>query len=157
MIDIQTARPGDGEALWQTTRALAESHGHLADFKATPADFEQALFGPSPVIGALIARWDGALAGTAIWQRSFSSFRGKETMYLEDLSVLPAFRRKGIGRALLAEVARVAVARGVPGIAWLMMDWNEGARQLYAASGAELEPGYTFCRLHGDALRMMAR
>lgn len=157
MIGITLARPGDGEALWQTTRALAESHDHLADFKATPADFEQALFGPSPVIGALVARWDGALAGTAIWQRSFSSFRGKETMYLEDLSVLPAFRRRGIGRALLAEVARVAVARGVPGVAWLMMDWNDGARQLYAAAGAEIEPGYNFCRLHGDALKALAQ
>ncbi|MBL8790937.1 MAG: GNAT family N-acetyltransferase [Rhizobiales bacterium] len=156
MIAIRLARPGDGQALWQTTRALAESHDHLDAFVATPVDFEQALFSPSPLIGALVATWNGELAGTAIWQRSFSSFRGKETMYLEDLSVLPPFRKRGIGRALLREVAKVAVSRNIPGVAWLVMDWNDKARGLYEKIGAEIEPGHCFCRLHGDALKALA-
>lgn len=156
MIDIRRARPGDGKALWQTTRALAESHDHLDAFVATPEDFEVALFSPSPLIGALVATWNGELAGTAIWQRSFSSFRGRETMYLEDLSVLPAFRKQGIGKALLREVAKVAVAGNVAGIAWLVMDWNDKARGLYEKIGAEIEPGHSFCRLHGEALKALA-
>ncbi len=137
-------------------RELAASHDHLDAFVATPEDFERALFSPTPLIGALVATWDGELAGTAIWQRSFSSFRGKETMYLEDLSVLPAFRARGIGKALLREVARVAVARNIPGIAWLVMDWNEKALALYQKAGAEIVPGQSFCRLHGDALKAFA-
>lgn len=156
MIAIRLAQPGDGKALWQTTRELAASHDHLDAFVATPEDFECALFSPTPLIGALVATWTGELAGTAIWQRSFSSFRGKETMYLEDLSVLPAFRARGIGRALLREVARVAVARNIPGVAWLVMDWNDKAKGLYEKIGAEIEPGHSFCRLHGDALKAFA-
>jgi len=103
-----------------------------------------------------VATWNGELAGTAIWQRSFSSFRGRETMYLEDLSVLPAFRKQGIGKALLREVAKVAVAGNVAGIAWLVMDWNDKARGLYEKIGAEIEPGHSFCRLHGEALKALA-
>lgn len=156
MIAIRRARPGDGQYLWQTTHALAESHNHLDHFTATVADYDQALTGPVPLIGGLVATWNGALAGTAIWQRSFSSFRGKETIYLEDLSVLPAFRQRGIGRALLAEVAKVAVAGGIPAIGWMVMDWNDKARALYDKIGADIEPGHSFCRLHGEALKALA-
>lgn len=156
MISIRQAQAGDGVLLWQTTRALAESHNHLQDFTATPDDYEAALFGAQPIIGAFIATWNGEAAGTAIWQRSFSSFRGRETMYLEDLSVLPAFRKRGIGRALLVEVAKLAVTRGIPAVSWLMMDWNDGARRLYASAGAEIETGNSYCRLYGDALKALA-
>lgn len=156
MIRIRPAAPGDGAVLWQTTRALAEDHNHLDDFMATADDFERALFAPQPIIGAFIATWHDTAAGTAIWQRSFSSFRGRETMYLEDLSVLPEFRKRGIGRALLIEVAKLAVARGIPAVSWLMMGWNDGARRIYTAAGAEIENDNCYCRLHGAALKALA-
>ena len=71
---------------------LATNHGHGQDFTAVPEDFERFLADPSPVGGAFIAFWAGEPAGSAIWHRSFSTFRGRETLYLEDLSVLPGHR-----------------------------------------------------------------
>jgi GNAT superfamily N-acetyltransferase len=156
MIRIRNIRPGEGAALLAMTRALAESHGEEAHFEAEPALMEAAFFAENPVAHCLIAEFDGTPAGCALWHRSFSSFRGREVMYLEDVSVLPAFRRKGIARALMKAVAAEAVARGYPSVAWLMMDWNGGARKLYEEIGAEIESGVNFCRLHGDALKALA-
>ena len=78
-------------------------------------------------------------------------------MYLEDLSVLPAFRRRGVGQALLRATANLAVSKGYPSIFWMMMSWNDGARALYRAAGAEIEDGTCYCRLHGEALEAFAR
>lgn len=156
-IVIREARPGDGATLHAMVEALAISHGHEREFTAQPEDYERELFRPDSAIGALIASSDGEPAGCAIWHRSFSTFRGRETLYLEDLSVLPQFRRRGIAAALLKAVARLAVARGLPSVSWLMMAWNEGARALYESAGAEVEDGNCHCRLHGEALERLAR
>lgn len=154
-ILIRDAGAGDGVALHAMVRELAIHHGHAADFVSTADDFERFLSGPNPVGGALIALWDDAPAGCAIWHRSFSTFRGRETLYLEDLAVLPPFRRLGIGRELLGAVARLARARGVPAVTWVMMDWNDEARRLYAAAGVTFEPGTSICRLSGAALERL--
>ena len=114
------------------------------------------MFSDQPIVGTLMAEYDGVLAGCAVWHRSFSTNRGAEVMYLEDLSVLPEFRRRGIARALLKAVARLALEKNYPGIYWLMMDWNKEASALYASVGAEIEPGTTFCRIRDDALRALA-
>ena len=103
-----------------------------------------------------MAEYDGRLAGCAVWHRSFSTNRGAEVMYLEDLSVLPEFRRRGVARALLKAVARLALAKNYPSVYWLMMDWNTEASALYQSIGAELEPGTTFCRIRDDALKALA-
>ena len=123
-ISVRDARPGDGAALHAMMMALAVSHDLVEHVEATAADFETALFCDSPIIGALIAEVDGVAAGSVIWHRSFSSFHGREVMYLEDLSVLPAFRRQGVGQALLKATASLAVARGYPSIYWMMMSYS---------------------------------
>lgn len=156
-VVVRPARPGDGAAIHAMVLALAISHGHGKDMVARPEDFEAALFNPDPIVGVLIATLDGVPAGCAIWHRSFGTFRGRELMYLEDLSVLPQFQRRGIGQALLRAVARLAVEKGYPSVFWMMMAWNEGARALYQAVGAEIEDGACFCRLHGEALERLAR
>ncbi len=154
---IRPATSGDGPAIHAMVRALAQSHGEEEHFTATPESFEAALADPHPVVGAFLALIDGEPAGCAIWHRSFSTFRGCETLYLEDLSVLPAFRRRGVARALLKEVSRLAVERGYPSVYWLMMAWNDGARRLYDEVGAEIEEGTCVCRLYGAALESLAR
>lgn len=154
-ITIRQAAAGDGLTLHAMALELATNHGHGQDFTAVPEDFERFLADPSPVGGAFIAFWAGAPAGSAIWHRSFSTFRGRETLYLEDLSVLPGHRRRGIGNELLRAVARLALSRGLPAISWLMMDWNAGARRLYEAAGAEIEGGTCYCRLSGEALERL--
>jgi GNAT superfamily N-acetyltransferase len=156
VISIRTIRPGEGAALLAMTRALATSHGEEDHFTATPELVEAALFAENPIVHCLIAEYGGTPAGCAVWHRSFSSFRGREVMYLEDVSVLPEFRRKGIARALMKSVAKTAVERGYPGIAWLVMDWNDGARKLYEEAGAELQGGTVFCRIAGEALERLA-
>ena len=155
-ITVRPIRPGESGMLLEMVRALAESHGYLDRVTAQAADFEEALFRADPVVGCLLGFVGDAPAGCAFWHRSFATARGKEVIYLEDLAVLPAFRRMGVGRRLVAELARFAVARGVPSIYWMMMGWNDGARALYGGTGAEMEDGLVYCRLSDDALRNFA-
>ena len=152
---LRPAKPGDGAILQTMVRELATHHGHGEEFRASPEDFERFLSDPQPVGGAIIALWEGEPAGCAIWHRSFSTFRGSETLYMEDISVLPAHRRKGIGRELLKAVARLALARKLPAVTWLMMGWNAEARRFYEEAGAEIEDGNCFCKLSGEALERL--
>ena len=145
MITVRPARPGDGAALWQTTRALAEHHDFMAGFVAQPQDFERDLFCDHPVIGALIAEDDGALAGSALWHRSYSTNRGREIMYLEDVVVLAP------------GTAQTALARGYGKIYWMVMDWNGEAKALYASLGADIDPDHRLCTIDGEALKALAQ
>ena len=156
MIEIRTIRPGEGYIILESARELGKTHYWGPTMSATAADYEVALFCNDPIIGALVAFVDGAPAGTAFWHRSFSTSIGKEVMYLEDLVVMPDFRRQGVAEALMKEVAKTAVARGYQKIFWLMMDWNKGARSLYSKLGAEIEDGNCYCSLEKQALLDLA-
>ena len=155
-IAVRPIKQGEGEVLLKMTRALAESHGFLDKYTATAADLERALFDPHPIVGCLIAFIKGTPAGCAFWHRSFTTSRGREVMYLEDLAVLPEHRRKGVARALLKSLAGEARRRGFPSIYWIMMGWNEGARALYAEAGAECDEGLCYYRLADEALIRLA-
>ena len=155
-ISIRPAVAGDGATLARMIRALAVHHGYEAYFSAQPEDYEKFLADPHAINGALIACWNGEPAGCATWQRSYSTFIGRETIYMEDISVLPEFRRKGIGSALLKAMARFALDRGSPRLHWLLMAWNNDARRLYAEAGAVIEDGNCHCILEGAALERLA-
>jgi GNAT superfamily N-acetyltransferase len=152
-ITIRKAGPGDGAMLHTMLRELALHHE--APIMAQPEDYERFLTDPHAVNGALIAFWSGAPAGCATWQSSYSTFRGRRTIYMEDISVLSPFRRSGIGTALLKAVARMAVERGAGAVTWLMMGWNEEARRFYDGHGAEIEDGVCYCKLSGPALERL--
>ena len=156
MIDVRAIRLGEGHIILESARELGKTHYWGPTMSATAADYENALFCESPIIGALIAFIDDVPAGTALWHRSFSTSVGKEVMYLEDLVVMPNFRRKGVAEALMKAVAKTAVDRGYKKIFWLMMDWNKGARSLYAKLGAEIEDGNCYCSLENQALLDLA-
>jgi GNAT superfamily N-acetyltransferase len=155
-ITIRPATSGDGPILHAMIRELALHHGEVEYFTSVPEDFERMLADPRDVGGALVAFVDGTPGGCATWQRSFSSFRGRETVYLEDISVLPQFRKRGVGQALLKEMAKLALARGTTRLHWLMMGWNDDGRRFYTAAGAEIEDGNCFCALEGEALERLA-
>lgn len=157
MIAVRPAKPGDGAFLLLTSTELAKTHQWPDGIPAQAGDYEAALFCASPIIGALIADVDGEPAGSAVWHRSFSTNLGREIMYLEDLVVMPEFRKRGVARALLKEVARVAVARGYPKVFWLAMEWNSTAIDLYKSVGAEVEPANCYCAVTGQTLLDMAQ
>lgn len=157
MTIVRPLQRGEGAALLELTHALAEHHGYAEHLVATPEMFEHEFFKPGSIIGALVAEENGKLVGCAVWHRSFSTFRGCEVIYLEDLSVLEEHRGKGIGRMLMQHMARLALAQGAPSIYWIMMGWNDKGRSFYASLGAEIANDNCYCRIHGDALERLAR
>lgn len=157
MIDVRQARPGDGHHLLHATLTLAQHHGWEHKLTATSENLEAAVFAPAPIIGAFLAFDGDVFAGSIIWHRSFSSNRGREVIYMEDLIVLPDHRRKGVADALMAALAKHAVSAGYPSIFWMMMNWNSGAQAFYAKIGAEVEDKSSLYVLQNDALMALTR
>ena len=122
---------------------------------ATEEHFRTALFGPDPRVHCLVAEDDGEPVGFAIWFVSFSTWLGTHGIYLEDLFVRPQARGGGHGRALLTELARIAVERGYGRVEWAVLDWNVDAQGFYRSLGAAPQDEWTTWRLTGDALRQL--
>ena len=120
---------------------------------ATESDFRTALFGPSARAHCLVAcDSDGSVVGFAVYFVNFSTWLGRHGIYLEDLFVRPSARGGGHGRALLTELARIAVERGYGRVEWAVLDWNTPAQGFYAGLGAVPMDEWTTWRLTGDAL-----
>ena len=151
-VAIRPARPGEAGLVFAFVRELADYERLTHTVDATEAMIDAALFGPSPRVFCDIAEWDGAPAGFALWFPNFSSFRGRHGLFLEDLFVRPAFRRRGIGRALFRHLARRCAAEGWTLFEWAVLDWNAPAIAFYKSLGANLRDDWTVCRLSGDAL-----
>lgn len=122
----------------------------------TPLILAQALFGARPAAEVVIAEVGGEPAGFALFFTSFSTFLGQPGLYLEDLFVRPAFRRRGIGEALLARLAQLAAERGGGRLEWSVLDWNQPAIDFYRRLGAEPMNDWTVFRLTGPALAQLA-
>ena len=153
MIRLREAVPGDEASLLALLRGLAEYERLTDRFRATEAGLAAALFGPRPAAQAVIAEEDGAALGMALWHRVFNSFACSTGFWLEDLFVRPEARGRGIGRMLLAELARRLAAEGGEQILWSVLDWNAPALGFYRGLGAEAEEGgWTRMRLRGEAL-----
>jgi GNAT superfamily N-acetyltransferase len=156
-LQIRRAVPGEARLVLSLIRELAE-YERLADkVDATETMIEAALFSPGATSVAEIAEWDGEVAGQALWFTNFSTFRGRSGLYLEDLYVRPAFRGRGIGKALLGHLARECAARGWPRMEWVVLDWNQPAIDFYRSLGAKIAEDWRLCRLDGEALAALAR
>jgi GNAT superfamily N-acetyltransferase len=153
---IRPARAADIPAIYQLIRDLAEYEKALAEVTGSEADLHRGLLAEPPAVFAHVAEHDGEVAGFALWYLSFSTWEASHGIYLEDLYVRPEARRLGLGRALLAELARICVARGYPRLEWSVLDWNTPARAFYAALGAVEMSEWTVNRLSGPALRDLA-
>ncbi len=155
-ITIRTAEAADAGVILRFIRALAEYEKLTHMVVATEQSLAEQLFGDKPAAETLIASLDGKDVGFVLFFSSFSTFLAKPGIYLEDLFVLPESRGKDVGRALLAEVARIANARNCGRLEWAVLDWNEPAIGFYKKLGAVPMDEWTTYRVTGDALRRLA-
>lgn len=155
-VAIRDATPGDVGLILGFIRALAE-YERLADrVEATEERVRQSLFGPRPAAEVVIAEVDGQPAGFALFFHNYSTFLAQRGIYLEDLFVRPEHRGHGVGRQLLAHLARLAVERGCGRLEWAVLDWNEPAIGFYRRIGAVPMDDWHVFRLAGAALTNLA-
>ncbi len=155
-ITIRPALAADVPLILDFIRRLADYENLSQDVSATEQQLLDTLFAEKPAAEALLAYADGQPAGLALYFQNYSTFLARPGIYLEDLFVLPALRGRGIGRALLAEIARIAVARGCGRFEWAVLDWNAPAIGFYESLGARAMNEWTVYRLSGDALEKLA-
>jgi GNAT superfamily N-acetyltransferase len=153
---IRTATPDDVPEIHRLIRALAEYEREPESARATVEQLREALFGPEPRVFAHVAEAGGRVVGFALWYLSFSTWTGRHGIYLEDLFVEPEQRGGGLGRALLATLARICVERGYARFEWAVLDWNRPALGFYRALGAQPLDEWTVHRLSGEALERVA-
>ncbi|HEX8431565.1 MAG TPA: GNAT family N-acetyltransferase [Longimicrobium sp.] len=155
-LRIRPALPADVPLILHFIRRLAEYERLAHEVVATEEILRDSLFGARPAAEVVIAEWEGAPAGFALFFHNFSTFLGRPGLYLEDLFVEPEQRGRGIGRALLGHLARVATERGCGRLEWSVLDWNRDAIRFYRSLGAEAMDDWTVYRVTGDALAALA-
>ena len=153
---IRAAMRTDSELIVSLIRELAVYERAPDAAKASVGDIEAAFFCASPKVHALIAEWNGESCGFAVYFFNFSTWTGKHGVYLEDLYVRDSVRGKGIGKALLQQVAAIAVENNCPRLDWSVLDWNETAIGFYKSLGAVPMEDWIGFRLHGEALKNLA-
>lgn len=135
---------------------LAEYERSPGSVLLQPDQLRDALFSAAPTVFAHVAEEDGRLLGMAIWFLNFSTWTGRNGIYLEDLYVRPEERARGIGRALIARLAAIAHQSGYGRIDWSVLDWNEPAIRFYRSLGAEPLDEWTGFRLARPEIAALA-
>jgi GNAT superfamily N-acetyltransferase len=153
---IRSAAPADVPQILAFIRALAAYEREPDAVTATEAGLLRDGFGPNPFYSCLIAEHDGHPAGFAFFFFNYSTWKGQPGIYLEDLFVQPEFRGLGIGKALLKQVAAIAVEKGCPRLQWEVLDWNTPAIEFYRAMGAEFLDEWRNVRVSGEAIKRLA-
>lgn len=155
-LTIRPARPDDAATIANLVYELAV-YEKLEQFaRATGDNFRHNLFGPRPYAEAIVAEIDGELVGFALFFPTFSTFRGQPGLYLEDLYVRPVHRGRGIGKALLATLARLARDRGLGRLEWAVLNWNSPAIGFYRSLGARPMDEWTVYRIDDGPLAELA-
>jgi GNAT superfamily N-acetyltransferase len=155
--EIRTATRDDVPVIAELIRGLAQFEKLESEVVMTEDLLADGLFGERPYAEVLLAEEAGRAVGFALFFHNFSTFVGRPGIYLEDLFVLPERRGSGIGRALLIELARIAVARKCGRMEWAVLDWNRDAIGFYERLGARPNSDWTVYRLTGEALASLAR
>ncbi|MFW5473432.1 N-acetyltransferase family protein [Knoellia sp. CPCC 206450] len=153
-MTIREATPDDVPAILRLVHELAVYEREPDAVEATEEHFTAALFpaSGSPTTFAHVAEVDGEVVGMAVWYLTFSTWTGVNGIWLEDLFVEPEHRGSGLGRELLATLARTCVERGYRRLEWWVLDWNEPSIGFYRGLGAVPQDEWTVFRMDGDAL-----
>jgi GNAT superfamily N-acetyltransferase len=154
---LRSATSDDVPVIAELIRGLARFEKLEQEVVMTEELLASALFGDRPYAEVVLAEDDGRPVGFALFFHNFSTFLGRPGIYLEDLFVIPEHRGHGIGRMLLAHLARLAVERGCGRLEWAVLDWNRDAIQFYERLGARPNSDWTVYRLAGEALTGLAR
>jgi GNAT superfamily N-acetyltransferase len=155
-VTIRPARPGDEAELTAMIYELAEFERAVEHCSVTESQMRASLFNDNPVVFGTIVEVDGQVAASALWFLAFSTWEGTPGIYLEDLFVRPAFRRRGLARMLLRELAKECVARGYTRLTWAVLDWNVNAIALYDEVGGKPLSDWISYRVSGPALSELA-
>jgi GNAT superfamily N-acetyltransferase len=155
-VRLRAARPDDVPTILGFIRLLAAFEREPDAVEATAERLHEALFGATPAAEALIVDFDGAPAAFALWYQTFSTWTGRPGLYVEDVFVLPRYRRRGVGRAIFSYLAKLAASRSYGRMEWSVLDWNEPAIAFYQSLGAAWQSEWQKYRLTGAALAACA-
>jgi GNAT superfamily N-acetyltransferase len=155
-LRIRPATSADAELIFSLICELADYEKLRHEVVATADSIRETVFGPGSCTEVLIAELDGEVVGFAIFFATYSTFLGRQGIYLEDIFVRKPNRGQGIGKRLLAEVARVAVARQCGRLEWSVLDWNKSAIDFYESLGAKAQNEWIRYRITGGELEQLA-
>ena len=153
---LRPASANDVPIILECIRGLADYERLAHECEATEALLRESLFGDAPPAEVTLAFAGEVPAGFALWFRSYSTFLARPGIYLEDLFVFPEFRGRGLGRTLLATLARTVIERGYGRLEWAVLDWNSDAIGFYESLGARSMNEWTTYRVTGEALSALA-
>jgi GNAT superfamily N-acetyltransferase len=156
MLSIRAATPEDIPLILAFIRELAEYERAPEQAVARPEDLLRDGWGPQPKFRVVIAECDRQPAGFALFFYNYSTWQGRPGLYLEDLFVRPQFRGRGIGKALLVYLAKLAVKENCGRFQWQVLDWNQPAIDFYEALGAAKMSAWLTMRMEGEALDRLA-
>ena len=146
-VILRFATPADVPAIFDLIQALAEYEKLSHAVRGNPQALKEHLFGDRQYAEVILAELAGQTVGFALFLHNYSTFLTKPGIYLEDLFVLPAYRRQGIGKALLNKLAQIALDRDCGRLEWTVLDWNESAIAFYRRMGAAVLPDWRICRI----------
>ncbi len=149
---VRQAEINDVPHIFDLIQALAEYEKLSHQVTGTVEDLQEHLFGDRPCVESIVAESDGKIVGFALFFPNYSTFLTKPGIYLEDLFVLPDYRRRGIAKAMLSYLGKLAIDRDAGRLEWSVLDWNESAIAFYQNMGAEVLPDWRTCRVTGEAL-----
>ena len=155
-FNIRQAIARDVPQIFSLIKALAEYEKLTHQVTGTTEQLESHLFGDRPSAEAIVVEAENKTVGFALFFPNYSTFLTKPGIYLEDLFVLPEYRRRGIGTAMLSYLGQLAIARDAGRLEWSVLDWNESAIAFYQNMGAEVLPDWRTCRVTDEALKTLA-
>ena len=155
-FNIRSAKPDDVEAIFGLIKALAEYEKLSNQVTGDVNSLKEHLFGTRCYAEAIVAELGDRIVGFALFFPNYSTFLTKPGIYLEDLFVLPEYRRQGIGKAMLTYLGKLALERDAGRLEWSVLDWNQSAIDFYQQMGATVLPDWRICRVTGDALSDLA-
>jgi GNAT superfamily N-acetyltransferase len=156
-LQIRSATPEDIPQILAFIRELAEYERAPEQAIAKGEDLMRDGWGKEPKFRVVIAEWQDTPAGFALFFYNYSTWQGQPGLYLEDLFVRPAFRGKGIGKALLLHLAQIAVRENCGRFQWQVLDWNTPAIDFYKSLGARVLDEWLTMRVEGEALERLAK